>query len=170
MRGILLSGVLYPTEERWAWLLPRLRELWGEPQRMSSPFLFDCTDYYRHIGDPLYRRFLSFPGLRSGEELPEWKRQAISLERESGLQRSVNLDPGILDGARLILASTKDRAQRIPIGHGLFAEITLMYRRGQWVSFEYTFPDFRDGRYHAFLSTVRNDWVEASRKGGTDRD
>jgi hypothetical protein len=152
------------------WLLPRLREMWGEPQRESPPFLFDCTTYYRAIGDPLYRKFLSFPGLRSGDELATWKQQALSLERASGSQRSVNIDPGILDGARLILASTKDRAQRIPIGQGLFAEITLMYRRGKWISFEYTFPDFRDGRYHEFLSSVRNDWADAMRKGGASHD
>jgi hypothetical protein len=170
MRGILLTGVLYPSEERWMWLFPRLREIWGEPQRESPPFLFDCTTYYRSIGDPLYRRFLSFPGLRSGDELAAWKQQALSLERESGPQRSVNIDPGILDGARLILASTKDRAQRIPVGQGLFAEITLMYRRGKWISFEYTFPDFRDERYHGFLSAVRNDWADAMRKGGTSHD
>jgi hypothetical protein len=45
-----------------------------------------------------------------------------------------------------------------------------MYRRGKWISFEYTFPDFRDERYHGFLSAVRNDWADAMRKGGTSHD
>jgi hypothetical protein len=73
--------------------------------------------------------------------------------------RCVNIDPGYLDGARLVLASTKDHAHRIDLRDGIFAEITLRYRSKAWVAYDHTFPDFASGQYDEFLSVVRKDWL-----------
>ena len=87
-----------------------------------------------------------------------------SKNRKSG--RRVNIDPGYLDGARLVLASTKDNAHRIYLGEGIFAEVTLCRRKNTWVGFPYTFPDFRSGVYDAFLDDVRIDWLHDMRNAG----
>ncbi len=42
-------------------------------------------------------------------DLPDWKRLTCGLEKATGTTRRVNLDPGTIDGARLLLASTKGR-------------------------------------------------------------
>lgn len=70
--------------------------------------------------------------------------------------RAINIDPGYITGAKLVLASTKDFAHRIYLHSGIFAEITLSFRGGAWVSHEYTFPDFRAQTYHAFLRRARD--------------
>lgn len=69
--------------------------------------------------------------------------------------RTVNLDPGMLTLGRLILASTKDNAQRIPLRDGIYAEITLLYRKGGWQPLPWTYPDYRSEIYHALLTGVR---------------
>ncbi|HCA40745.1 MAG TPA: DUF4416 domain-containing protein, partial [Aminobacterium sp.] len=84
--------------------------------------------------------------------------QRSSLAREERDIRAVNIDPGYINGARLVLASTKDHAHRIYLTEGIFAEVTMRYRFKQWVAFDYTFPDFASGRYNPFLSAVREDW------------
>ncbi|NLB83745.1 MAG: DUF4416 family protein [Synergistaceae bacterium] len=155
----LLAGVLYPDERLWVWTVDALAALWGEPEEVSEPFSFSNTDYYAEIAPVLYRRFLSFSGLRDGGELPEWKLASCAVEEKSRKPRAVNIDPGYVNGARLVLASTKDHAHRIYLGRGIQAEVTLRYRFRKWQPFDYTFPDFASGQYDSFLSRVRNRWI-----------
>ena len=95
------------------------------------------------------------------EGLADWKHEAISIEGQSRQPvRAVNIDPGYVDGARLVLASTKDHAHRIYLRDGIFGEVTMRYRFKKWQSFDYTFPDFASGVYDEFLSGVRKLWLQ----------
>lgn len=87
------------------------------------------------------------------------------------MSRTVNIDPGYLDGARLVLASTKDNAHRIYLDDDMYAEVTLCHRKSGWERFSYTFPDFKNGQYDPFLDMVRKDWQNDVRnlKEGTCR-
>jgi hypothetical protein len=58
-------------------------------------------------------------------------------------QRRVNIDPGYLDLAKVVLASTKDHSHRLYIGEGIFAEVTLRYRQRAFQVWEWTYPDYR---------------------------
>jgi hypothetical protein len=143
--------------------MEKLRRLWGEPHIMSVPVPFTTTDYYRDIAPNLVRRFAAFDPLVTAEGLPDWKRAAIAIEKESRAPRIVNVDPGYVDGARLVLASTKDHAHRVYLRDGIYAEVTMRFRFGKWVSFDYTFPDFAGGAYDAFLSEARHSWLKTRR-------
>ena len=159
-----ITGILFPKQELLTWSIERLSELWGEPEIQSEPVPFDKTDYYHEIAPELSRVFICFPGLVNPEGLADWKHEAISLEAESRQPvRAVNIDPGYVDGARLVLASTKDHAHRIYLRDGIFAEVTMRYRFKGWKSFDYTFPDFASGVYDEFLSGVRKLWLQEVR-------
>jgi hypothetical protein len=163
-----VAGLLVPrgNDPLLTWGRDAAARLLGPIQREAGPFPFDWTDYYRGIAPELDRYLFSFDGLAPAEGLAGWKRAAVGIERESARlsgdgsppARRINLDPGWIDGARLVLASTKDHAHRIYLGGGIFAEVTLRFRKGRPVSFDYTFPDFRSGRYDSFLVQVREDW------------
>ncbi len=131
---------------------------WGKPERISTLIPFTRTNYYNDIAPQLDRLFFSYPGLYPLSELPKWKLKSCQMENMTGKSRRVNLDPGTLDGARLILASTKGQAHRIYLNNGIFAEVTLCKRKGRWESFFYTFPDFKSGEYDEWLELVRGDW------------
>jgi hypothetical protein len=158
----LIAGLLCPSDssELLEWGVRRMAETFGDIERRSAPYPFVYTDYYKDISPSLTRRFFTFAGLRHPFGLVVWKRLAISLESESGdgAGRKVNIDPGYIDGARLILASTKDNAHRIYLWDDIFAETTLCYRKSGWESFSYTFPDFAGGAYDGFLNAARADW------------
>ncbi|MBQ7221738.1 MAG: DUF4416 family protein [Synergistaceae bacterium] len=159
-----ITGILYPDDELLAWSIGKLSEIWGVPELQSEPVPFDKTDYYYEIAPELSRVFLCFPGLVNPEGLADWKHEAISIEAQSRQPvRAVNIDPGYIDGARLILASTKDHAHRIYLRDGIFAEVTMRYRFKKWQSFDYTFPDFASGVYDEFLSGVRRLWLQEVR-------
>lgn len=135
-----------------------LEEHWGKPERVSERFPFVWTNYYEDIAHELDRVFFSYPGLYPMSKLPDWKIETCGIEKMTGDTRRVNLDPGTVDGARLLLASTKGQAHRVYLRGGIFCEVTLCRRKGHWESFFYTFPDFKSGRYDSWLETVREDW------------
>ena len=154
------------------WARVRLRGAFGDIERESPQYSFDYTDYYRDISPRLARRFFSFVGLRHPFGLVVWKKLAISMESESAEgapARRVNIDPGYIDGARLILASTKDNAHRVYMWDDIYAEVTLCRRKSGWESFSYTFPDFASGVYDEFLESVRVDWKKGVRAKRLER-
>ena len=155
----LITGVLYSTMESLEWTRNELREIWGEEELISTPWTFDMTDYYKDISPTLFRCFISYKGLRSAADIVNWKIFSCHIESKSGSRRTVNIDPGYIDGARLALASTKDHAHRVYIRDGIHVEITLRYQNKKWKPFDCTFPDFASGLYDEFLSKVRVTWL-----------
>ena len=159
-----IAGILYPSdnENLLSWSIDELAKVWGgqRPEIFSKPVPFDRTDYYHDIAPNLNRTFVCFPGLVEAGGLPDWKHEAINIEAKSRQPvRAVNIDPGYIDGARLILASTKDHAHRIYLRDGIYGEVTMRFRFKKWQSFDYTFPDFASGVYDEFLSQVRKMWL-----------
>jgi hypothetical protein len=149
--GVLARGPL-PAD-----LEPRLAEALGAIVARGGPWPFDSTRYYEaEMGADLARTFLAFAPAPAGR-LAAWKIATGRIEDayRSPAGRRVNLDPGCLTLGALFLASTKDGPHRLYLADGIFAEITLHYRRGGWQALPWTFPDFRSGRYDAFLSDCR---------------
>ena len=70
--------------------------------------------------------------------------------------RPLNLDPGYLTSAKLVLASTKDHAHRIYLSRGIYAEVTLHYQDRGWQHHEWTFPDYRRADYQEFFTHARD--------------
>jgi hypothetical protein len=70
--------------------------------------------------------------------------------------RPLNIDPGYLTEAKLVLATTKDRDHRLYLRDGIFAEVTLYYHRGLWQKSRWTYPDYQRGDVHVFLNQCRD--------------
>ena len=69
--------------------------------------------------------------------------------------RPLNLDPGYITAAKLVLASTKDHAHRIYLQDGIYAEVTLAYRHRAWQPLEWTYPDYRRADFQEFFTRCR---------------
>jgi hypothetical protein len=76
----------------------------------------------------------------------------------------LNLDPGYLTAAKLVLASTKDHAHRLYLGQGIYGEVTLSYRQGHWQHREWTYPDYRRADFQDFFLRLRDDWQRRIRE------
>jgi len=135
-----------------------LIETFGPIDWQSEDFTFDVTDYYeKEMGSELLRRFLSFQNLIMPEEIAELKIRTNELENKyrNENRRQINLDPGYLDNYKVVLASTKFGGQKIYVGKGIYADMTLVMYKGQWEGFAWGFPDFKSRRYDAALSKIR---------------
>ena len=109
------------------------------------------------MGKPLSRRFISFKKLRKPEQFVKIKLYCLKLEKKFALnlQRQVNIDPGYINEAKLILTTTKDFAHRIYLGRGVYAEVTLSYLKDNFSEIPTTFPDYRTPQYKKIFFDIR---------------
>lgn len=136
-----------------------LVETYGSIVLCSTPRPFTQTTYYeREMGANLTRLYVAFDPLISIAALATVKHMTNNLEtrwsRARG-QRRVNIDPGYLDLAKVVLASTKDHSHRLYIGDGIFAEVTLRYRQHAFQPWEWTYPDYRVPATLTFFHQLR---------------
>jgi len=137
----------------------------------SSIIAFNFTEYYtREMGTDLRRKFVSFERLIHPEKLAEIKLFTNEMERhflsEGTDLRQINLNPGYVTAAKLILASTKDHIHRIYLGMGVYAEITLQMRKNSFQPWEWTYPDYRSEEYIKIFNTVRQMYMAQVRSLG----
>jgi hypothetical protein len=159
---LLLIAASSRHEEALAWGLRRAEAEFGSTAAISDAFDFRETNYYdADMGVGLKKQFWVFAEPVDPGRLASIKRQTNEWEAEyAGLKihaepRPLNLDPGYLTLAKLVLASTKDHAHRMYLVDGIYAEVTLSYRRGGWQPFDWTYPDYRRADFQAFFSHCR---------------
>ena len=155
----LFAALLYCEKEPLERARAALVSKFGEEDFAGEPVAFDHTDFYeKEMGSPLLRIFVSYRKLVMPDELLAAKLEAARIEQElaaSGARRRVNIDPGLLDYQKVVLASFKFQGQKIYLGSGVWADLTLYYRKGGWSVFEWTFPDFKTGVYDRTLLEIR---------------
>ncbi|MGM0787653.1 MAG: DUF4416 family protein, partial [Thermodesulfobacteriota bacterium] len=84
---------------------------------------------------------------------------AIENEFAAGEKRRVNIDPGYLLRERFVLATAKNFSHRIYIGRGIYADLTLVYSKGNFRTLPWTYPDYAAEDMLGFLHKVRSKYV-----------
>ena len=137
----------------------------------SDVMPFGYTDYYiKEMGTDLTRKFIGFEKLIQPEELVEIKLFTNDLEKEflhpDTHRRRINLDPGYLSAAKLVLASTKDHIHRIHLRDGIYAELTLRMEKKTFRPWPWTYPDYRSEEYIEIFNAIRQAYMEQLRRSG----
>ena len=157
----LVVGMISGRAEAFEAAAKRLETQFGPVDLRSDELPFDVTDYYdEEMGTGLRRRFLAYEELIDPGDLADIKLATNAIERElaeghDGLKRVVNLDPGYVDLPKLVLATTKDHAHRLYLSKGIYAEVTLRYRKGTFQPLEWTYRDYGTKGYLRFFNEVR---------------
>jgi hypothetical protein len=159
---LLIVAAFSRYPEAIAWGKQCAEQAWGPVALESELFDHRETNYYEAtMGSELKKAFFAFESLVDPAGLVEWKETTNRWEvdyRQLGRHaepRPLNLDPGYLTEAKLILASTKDRDHRIYLDRGIYAENTLYFTRGAWQSRPWTYPDYQRADYHEFFGRCR---------------
>jgi hypothetical protein len=137
----------------------KLEETLG-PSDMKSPvWKWEHTNYYlKEMGSGLKRQFIFFKRLVNPGIMPDLKLKTIEMENKrlnADGGRRINLDPGYLDSARVLLVSAKDFSHRVYIGKGIYGEVTLVYSGNDYQILPYTYPDFRFREYQDLFREAR---------------
>jgi len=143
------------------WACHQLEQTYGQIELQSNDLPFDQTTYYaEEMGANLMKRLVAFGPLIDPAGLAHIKLHSNQLESELAghserVARPVNIDPGYVTEAKLILATTKDRDHRIYLADGIFAEVTLYYRQYRWRASHWTYPDYQTAEVGEFLNHCR---------------
>lgn len=160
----LICGILYHTSVDLEAVYSELTRVWGQIDFESQDSEFSRgSNYYEHeMGYPLYRRFIAFENQVRPDALAEHKLLTQSIEKkwaeDSPLKRPLNLDPGHVTRGRLLLATTKDYAHRVYLHSGIYAEVTLMFKKNRIEKLPWTYPDIADGRWDEFFLKVKDSY------------
>jgi hypothetical protein len=139
-----------------------LIDSFGPLEEKSHPSPWSHSTYYqKELGDRILRQFLFFQNRISQDQLAEIKQTTNILEEALARPghpkplRTVNLDPGYLTPAKVVLATTKDYSHRIYLRDGIFAEVTLQFSGGSFRPLPHTYPDYRSEETITLFNTVR---------------
>lgn len=136
----------------------------GEIDSISEKFPFNLTDYYtKEMGPLLFRHFITFERLISVPLLPDIKQTTNRLEEKYASpdgNRRVNIDPGYLCLEHVVLATTKGYTHRPYLRDGIYADLTLIYRKKSFWPLEWTYPDYRQDEIIGLFNQFRKKYAE----------
>ena len=158
----LVVGVLSTHQEFHERLFSLLAESYGPIEKITDPVPFDFTGYYdQEMGGVPQRFFIVFSDLVDPSNLVDCKIETNRIEQEFAVEgrRTINLDPGILSAENLILATTKNRGHRIPLGKGIYGEVTLLYEKKAFQSFSWTYADYKSEAFKELFSQLRHSYL-----------
>lgn len=165
--GKLIIGFIFKDEGLLIKTQEILRRRFGKIDYESGVIPFTYTDYYeKEIGSDLKRKFISFQKLILSERLAAIKNLTNKIETRFSQRnlRKINIDPGYLTMAKLVLASTKDYNHRIYLNKNIFAEITLFYQDKNFHPREWTYPDYRSPEYIRIFLQIRELYAQQIKK------
>lgn len=126
-----------------------LERKFGDTLLVSPLSEWDHSLYYRdELGWPLFRQFIFFKNIIDPETLADIKVKTNEMEDAFSVhgKRRINLDPGYLTLAKIVLASTKNYAHRVYLRKGIYGEVTLFFQDGIYRPNIFTYRDYQEKR------------------------
>ncbi|HIJ59127.1 MAG TPA: DUF4416 family protein [Nitrospirae bacterium] len=157
-RVMLFCALLYKNEDIFWEALNKLELKYKEISFYSPPLEWNFSNYYeKEIGQSLKRRYVFFANLIEPDLLSEIKLFTNSIEKDfsENHNRTINIDPGYITPAKVVLASTKDYSHRIYLRDGIYAEITLIYKKGNFEPHINTYRDYCTKKHQFYLHIGR---------------
>jgi len=160
----LFFGLLSSDHELLELCQAKLLERFGPMDMITEMVPWNHSEYYRtEMGDNLLRQFIFPERLHPPDCLPQIKREVIDLEAVWSTLvcgkncRRINIDPGYLTEAKVVLSTTKDYSHRLYIGGNVYAEVELKYQkeRRAFVALDHTYPDFRNAQIISWFNKAR---------------
>jgi hypothetical protein len=163
----LISGMLTANKGLFDTACSILAKRLGEIDFISETISFNSTTYYNEeLGEPLYRRFVSFRKLILPDSLSGIKifSNQIEIALSFNGKRKINLDPGILTKNSCFLASTKENPFRLYLEKGIYGELTITFIKGGFATYPWTYPDFRKDITKDILLRIRRIYLDQRKK------
>ena len=158
----LFTGLIYgpgsPVDE----CVRSLEEGIGEIDFKSGAMSFEYTGYYaEEMGTHLIRTLITYKKLIKREEIVEIKVFTNKMEKVFSFEnkRTINIDPGYISQEHIILATGKGFSHRPYLGRGVYADLTLMYKKDEYRVLEWTYPDYGSDEMKELFRELRRSYV-----------
>ncbi len=160
----LFIGMLSPEPALFATCTDIVCKEYGPVDYQSEIVPWTNSDFYREeMGPGILRKFIFFERVIDPGDLSAIKINTTRIEKSFAEQegnrtrRRINLDPGYVTEAKVVLATTKDYAHRLYIGKGIYAEVTLRYgnKDRSFTPFDHTYLDYCSETYRTMFNKTR---------------
>lgn len=154
----LITSIIFKEGDFLRSAEEELIKRYGVFEACEKTLPFDFTDYYDgEFGGPLMRKLRCFKDLVEHENIPAIKKHTNQIEDMLRVdnKRTVNVDPGYITEAKLVLLSTKDYIHRMYVGKNIFAEITLYFQDNKFNPWPWTYPDYASQDMLSYFKEVR---------------
>lgn len=170
---LLFTGILFSENSQFQNARDSLVKTYGSAFMETAPRAWNRSEYYRdELGWPILRIFLFFKKLVNPADLPDIKLTTNSIEKSLSIndKRTVNIDPGYLTLHNIVLATTKNYSHRIYLSHGIYGEITLLYKQSEktYSPFIFTYPDYQDEETIAMFLKARKFLKKSDKNEGDE--
>jgi hypothetical protein len=141
--------------------------IFGPVEDVVGPLKFEFTTYYdMELGKGIRRWIISFANVVDPSGLAEIKLATNEIEQRYSKEgrRQFNLDPGLITLGNFVLATGKNNAHRVYLNKGIFADLTLIFRRASYGPLEWTYPDYSDSVLLDVLNRIRESYKQKLEK------
>jgi hypothetical protein len=141
----LFCGIIFSDEKIKQTTFSNIENEFGKIDFISDILPFEFSSYYNpEMGQNLKRLWISFKKLIFSSELANIKVSTNSIENSFVLnsKRQINIDPGYISPANVVLATTKDYSHRIYLDKGIYAEVTTIYKKNGYIKLPWSYPDY----------------------------
>lgn len=168
-KNVKLFAAIMFTDAKWLSEVKSLLTLaWGAVEVESAIFDFIHSEYYAaEMGAALGKQFIVFATTFPPDYLPEAKLLTNEIEQRflKNGNRQVNIDPGYVSAANVVLATTKNYMHRLYLGKGIYGDVHLKTSNRRLVPNEWTYPDYQTKEALDFFNAVRQAYLrETSEK------
>lgn len=165
----LIIGIMYTNQIHYQQAAKTLVKIYGEIDSVSDEYVFSkFSSYYNsEMHGIVLKRFISFCNCVDPADLAKIKLQTNAIENEFavGESRVLNIDPCLLGHGKFVMATTKPASFRIPLQQGIYADLSLIYAKGDWVHFFWTYFDVKSTFVKRYLQEVRRLYLEQRKAG-----
>ncbi|MBN1352918.1 DUF4416 family protein [candidate division KSB1 bacterium] len=163
----LVCAITFSNRAHLDEIRSQLESLFGEIELTSAIYDFIYTEYYEaEMGSSLLKQFVAFRELVPPHSLAAIKLLTNHLESHytEGGKRRLNLDPGYISAAKLVLATTKNYDHRLYLNKGIYGDIQLKIRDKRFLTNEWTYPDYAAAHSIQFFEQVRKVYLKQLRE------
>ena len=144
-------------------IIEELVLLYGKTDYSTPLKDFDYTYYYHsEMGSPLKRKIISMKELIKHEGLVDIKLKTNEIENlhlNESKGRRINIDPGVISKERLVLATGKNAPHRVYLERGIYADLTLIFEKGDFKPQSWTYPDYASDEYRSIFKEIRDNYL-----------
>jgi hypothetical protein len=160
----LFIGMLSPEPALFGTCADIVCKEYGPVDYQSEIVPWTNSDFYQdEMGPGILRKFIFFEHVMDPGDLSAVKIATTMIEKNLAVQagncvrRRINLDPGYVTEAKVVLATTKDYSHRLYIGKGIYAEVTLRYgnKDRSFTPFDHTYLDYCSEPYITMFNKAR---------------
>ncbi|HIE59381.1 MAG TPA: DUF4416 family protein [Persephonella sp.] len=147
---------MWKEENKLKTVEKHLLKFYGNFVEETNPFSLPYCEYYtKEMGSPLYKKFVVTSFITEQKNLANIKKHCMFIEDKYKINgnRTVNIDPILLDTEKVLVATKKYRGNRIQIDKNLFLELELWFHNGSFQPFLWTYLDYKE--YIPFFNKIR---------------